>query len=269
MSPEPRDPVGPVDLPVTRAPAELRNAEGRLVGVTVQAPRAMVAGWRRALLAYPMRDDGARRAAGINNQSQVLGFLGPSERLRRVACTTCNKAQTHPDQHAAVASIAGGLTELMAEHAPDGYAATVAASAAVLPDWRLPGGLFTSGIVNRDSALPYHFDRNNFAGAWSAMVVVRRGVREGHLHLPDLGVLLDCADGDVVLFEGSTLLHGVTPLRRVQRDGYRISAVFYAARRMATCGPPAEEARRAAELRTATDADLLERHREKGILPPA
>jgi hypothetical protein len=252
---------------VLTGPTRLER-DGELVGVVARAPDAAVARWRRALLRYPMRDDGARRHAGFNNQSQVVGYLGPSERLKRIACAPCNMALTRPAEHAAVAAIAGDLADLMREECPDGAAVDGELVDRIHPDWRLPGGLFTSGIVNRDSTLPYHRDLNNLPGAWSAMAVLRRGVRGGHLHLPELDVTLACSDGDVVFFRSQELEHAVTPLRRRARDGYRITVVFYVARRLTACGPAAEEAERAGRLRTATDADLIERHRRRGLLPP-
>jgi hypothetical protein len=130
----------------------------------------------------------------------------------------------------------------------------------VLPDWRIgEAKLWTSGVVNDTAALPYHRDGFNFP-TWSAMPVLRRGVRGGYLHLPEFGLALACADSTVALFPGKLWVHGVTPLTRVRAgDGYRISIVYYALRGMRDCRTAAEETRRAQLKRTEREADMARR----------
>jgi len=127
----------------------------------------------------------------------------------------------------------------------------------ILPEWRIgEARLWTSGVVNDTAALPYHRDGFNFP-TWSAMPVMRRGVRGGLLHLPEFGVALACADSTVCLFPGRRWVHGVTPLTRARAgDGYRISVVYYALRGMRDCRSAAEETRRAQLKRTEREAAM-------------
>jgi hypothetical protein len=115
------------------------------------------------------------------------------------------------------------------------------------------------------SPLPYHYDANNL-DAWSAMPVIRRGVRGGHLHVPEYGQVIACRDGDTVYFAGYNLMHGVTPLRRQDTDGYRLSAVYYAVRDLTRCLPPAEEFQQAQQKRVQREEGLLDRQRAAGLL---
>ena len=69
------------------------------------------------------------------------------------------------------------------------------------------------------------------------------------------GASFHCRDGDVVCFPGWRFVHGVTPVKIVEPDGYRISAVYYCVEQMRACGTGAEEMARAQLARTNREAD--------------
>jgi hypothetical protein len=116
--------------------------------------------------------------------------------------------------------------------------------------WQLPG-YWTSGIVNLNNALPYHRDGGNLAGALSAMICLRRNVTGGYLHLADYDVWLGVPDHSLVVFYGSRVLHGVSPLS-VRPGGRRYTAVFYARAGLRVgADTPAAEVRRAQLVATA------------------
>jgi hypothetical protein len=118
------------------------------------------------------------------------------------------------------------------------------------PDWRLEDTIWTSGVINRTVAMPYHTDSSNY-DVWSAMPVVRRGIRGGHLHIPEYGLVIDCRDSWCVSFPGFRLVHGVTPMHKTgTTDAYRYSVVFYALRGMKDCATTAQETRYAQHKRT-------------------
>lgn len=111
----------------------------------------------------------------------------------------------------------------------------------VYEDWKLSkSSLWTSGVINRLSQLPYHRDGNNF-DAWSVMPVIRRETAGGGLHIPEYGITYAARDATVAAFYGKKLVHGVTPMRRTSPEGYRISAVFYALQGLKDCHTFAEE----------------------------
>lgn len=244
-------------------------ADGAPIMLKAKVPGWLSAPLRQALIAYPC-DNGVVRGAGIRNRSRVFGNLSRNGVLRRAACASCSGATDHPEAHAAIVGAAGAFAAILADHLPDQHAANRAAVASVLPEWLMPGGLWTSGVVNLSSALPFHRDRNNF-DAWSVMPTFRRGVRGGHLAFPEILVggkplVLPCADGDVVYFNGQNWLHGVTPLRPVAADGYRYSAVYYPVARMANCLTFDEELAEARRRRTNLEDSLIDRQRRAGYL---
>jgi hypothetical protein len=89
--------------------------------------------------------------------------------------------------------------------------------------------------------------------------VLRRGVRGGHLHLPEYDLVVPCMDSTVTYFPGFTYVHGVTPMQRVNEDSYRISIVYYALKGMKNCREAAEETKYARTRRTEREVDMAKR----------
>lgn len=250
--------------PNVTAPATvLDEVTGAPVLVTVPY-RGNLALYRAAVRAYPMRT--TMRAGGFRNVSRVFGYVSANQMLHRTSCRTCGGAEEAPTAHATIAAAAGVLAEGLRATVPSRAEADAAASSAVRPEWRLhPDAWWTSGVVNYTSPLPYHRDGNNF-NAWSAMVILRRGVRGGHLHIPEYDLTVACRDGDVVYFNGSDLLHGVTPMRKASPDGYRYSCVYYAVAKMAKCLSFTEELARGRAARSSGEDGALARQRAMGLL---
>lgn len=122
----------------------------------------------------------------------------------------------------------------------------------VHPAWQW-SPVFTSGVANRDSQLPYHYDAGNFTSVWSGMLGLKQDIAGGYLAIPEYGVGLEIADGSLTLFDGQGALHGVTPMRRTRIGGHRYTIVWYGMKGMWQCLDPAEEAQRANVLRTARE----------------
>lgn len=265
-----------VDLDALRLGAPMMEATVRSPAVVVDADTKEpilvtapfpgdLAEYRRACLGYPRST--TIRTGGIRNISRTFGFLCRRGLVKRQSCRPCEGVHIAPEAHNVIAGAAGALGDQLAALAP-GHAAHARELVRdeVLPEWLLdPAGWWTSGVVNFTSALPYHYDGANF-DAWSAMVVVRRGARGGHLHVPEYDLVVDCRDGDVIYFNGNDLMHGVTPIVKLTKDAYRISAVYYPVRAMRHCLPWEEELERGRVRRSSMEADLMDRQRRDGSM---
>ena len=236
-----------------KAPCLVRAGD-ELVAVVLRMPPGPLAWVRKALLGWPF-DTTTYRSAGIKNNARTFGYLARNTLLQRDGCRACQGSRLAPEAHHGIVAQAELLSAMLAEAAPELAARDRAAAEAVSPEWRMGDSQWTSGVANSTSVLPYHFDRNNLEPVWSAMIVVRRGVRGGYLHVPELGASFHCRDGDVVCFPGWRFVHGVTPVKIVEPDGYRISAVYYCVEQMRACGTGAEEMARAQLARTNREAD--------------
>jgi hypothetical protein len=200
------------------------------------------------------------RSEGLPTQSRTFGFAPRLEfRIGRNCCSATALASESPQAEAAIRRWAVELSELFKRHDPIKYEEQrQLLEKLVLPEWRLPGGLFTSGIINKNNALRYHTDAGNFKDCWSAMIVIPSRCKGGALVVPELGITLQLdRHASVVLFNGAQWRHGVTPIE-VPKMGYRFSIVYYAMSRMRECLPFAEEMARATAVRTQVEKNRLD-----------
>lgn len=237
---------------------------GRTAAVVTRLPPDAMGRLRRACIAYLGRGQTVRRTGGgFRSTTAAVGFKASLEMMRRYGCRPCG-GYDHP-AHATLIDTADLLAEVCAEANPAQAAIdSTLVHSAIRQEW-IAGGWWTSGVLNDTAPLPYHRDANNLEPVWSAMVIVRRGTRGGHLHLPEYDVTLQCRDGDVVWFPGWDLAHGVTPIDRPP-GSYRYSLVFYAVQRMTQCLEPAEELARGRSQRTEAEDNWRERQASAGLL---
>ncbi len=236
----------------------------RVVAFCRVLPREDVREIRRGLLG--MRWDGMTESAnefrlsGIKNAHRTFGFSEPVPLRRRYGCSRCRLTEEFPALDRALDEIVGPIHDLTLDIAP----ATVGARhgeirEAVDPGWRLGRTAWTAGILNYTAALPYHRDAGNFVGGWSTMLVLRRWMEGGLLHLVEYDLAIGCEDRALVGFDGQAIMHGVTPLAPDRRahtavDPYRFSVVWYSKRGMVKCAPPGEaELARTRAARTAAE----------------
>jgi hypothetical protein len=185
----------------------------------------------------------SNRLGGLLSRSRTFGYH-PRNRIRYNFCGPASLAADDAEAHAQIMRSAEVAARAYAAVNPALYARHVALAQAVRRAWRLEGTPFTSGIVNRDNPLAYHYDAGNFRGVWSAMLGFRRDVTGGALAAPAYDVGFAIADRSLLLFDGQSLLHGITPFRRTSPRGYRITVVYYSLDEMWRCLPPGEEAKR-------------------------
>lgn len=197
---------------------------------------------------------GESRLSGIGSANRTFGYTEPSKMRKRYACASSLFNLGWPAATSVLELIAmDAWNELLLE-APYEAGNHLSKVEDIKHCWRFGGAPWTSGVMNRTAAMPYHRDSGNVADSWSAMVVLRRGFEGGLLHVPELDIYLECKDLSVTLFNGQKHLHGVTPLHRppsMQRSewqgsaSYRFSIVFYAKRGFLDAGTPEEELLRA------------------------
>lgn len=176
------------------------------------------------------------RASGMQNISRTFGFSPKNVVMKREYCKSSGLSYESPESQIVLNQTADALAKLLKEVLPELHEEDKKVlDGNILPEWQMTeDSLWTSGVINKASQLPYHRDRNNFE-TWSAMPVVRRGMDGGHLHLPEYGITINCRDGYTLYFNGFRFVHGVTPMKPRTKDAYRYSIVFYALRGMKDC----------------------------------
>jgi hypothetical protein len=200
-----------------------------------------------------------RQSLGIENLSRTFGMAPRKVFQRRESCRVTTLAAEQPNEHAVLIAFAEKFANMFKEFAPDIYERDVKAlaEAGLDNEWRMTDdALWTSGVVNKSSTLPYHRDGFNFA-TWSAMPVIRRDMKGGYLHLPEYNLTCACRDGWVTFFAGYKYVHGVTPMTPMKDDAYRYSIVYYALRGMKDCFTYAVETARGGENRTKREQQMV------------
>jgi hypothetical protein len=194
------------------------------------------------------------RASGMENLSRTFGFSPKNVVMRREACRPSAIAYEQPKEHAVLIETSKLLADLIVEIIPEVYENDHKIMNEVPSEWRMADdALWTSGVVNKASQLPYHQDKANFS-TWSAMPTFRRAMQGGYLDIPEYGITVACRDGYVTAFNGFDLVHGVTPMTKLAKDAYRYSAVYYAMRRMKDCHTFAVEVGQGRRRRTEREA---------------
>jgi hypothetical protein len=225
--------------------------------VYMPMPADMVPELRAAVRDVKYSSSGVtRQALGIENHSRTFGMSPRKPFQTREACRPTSLSYEQPDVHKVLERTADRLSKLMREVAPEVYDKDIKETSEVDKEWRISeDSLWTSGVINKTSTLPYHYDGNNF-DMWSAMPIVRRGTRGGALHMPEYDVVIECRDGWVTFCPGYRYLHGVTPISHVSKDAYRYTVVYYCLRGMKDCFTYAVEQAEARVKRTNREVGL-------------
>lgn len=194
------------------------------------------------------------RLSGMNSLHTVFGFTPPVPLRRRWACQASDFNRRHPAATSMLHDVFKVASDLFGHFAPEVWAETMTATSSISENWKLPGTPWTSGIINVTAALPYHRDSNNIKGTWSAMLALKHHIDGGYLHIADYDVYFAVPHGSLSMFDGQSLLHGVTPFRMQTPEAHRYTIVAYSRSAMKKCcADPHDEARRAALAATQAD----------------
>lgn len=210
---------------------------------------ALVHQLRRINYGAPARVGGVAAVPG--SQIRVFGYM-PRKTGHRDFCTTTALAWEDDEAHHAVVEAARTCEHFYRMTNPKLYEAHLRQTQNnVLAQYHLANGVFTSGIINKDNPLPYHYDTGNYAKVWSAMYVFKSpGYEGGYLAVPQYDMAFELPDHSLFMFDGQGLLHGVTPVLVGAEAVYRYSVVYYSLQMMWHCKTTAEEAADARALRT-------------------
>lgn len=190
------------------------------------------------------------RTSGLVTTSRIFGF-SPRNVIRKDFCSATSLAKEQPEHHAIIAAYAAKVGEYYEQLNPDLYSKHQATTEQhVIGDYRIKESPFTSGIINKNNPLKYHFDTGNFEDVWSGMLVFKQDVEGGYLSVPQYDIGFELKHNSLLMFDGQGLLHGVTPIKRLSKAAFRYSIVYYSLRQMWNCLPITDELLRIRKLRT-------------------
>ena len=227
----------------------IRDPEGNILCVYIVEPTGWLEKTRSAIMEIDF--DFSERASGLLTTSVIFGFR-PASTMRSTTQATCSKtrfANRQAELNKILIRSGLYLDEIYRQYIPHIYTQHKEATDKILSNWKLHESVFTSGIVNKNNALPYHFDSGNFENVYSNMIAFKKGVQGGRLVIPEYDIKLEIQDCSVSMFDGQKLLHGVTPIIKTNASAYRFTAVYYSLKSMWKCLTPDEELKRGQKLR--------------------
>jgi hypothetical protein len=184
------------------------------------------------------------RSAGLKTQSAIFGYK-PKIVMRSDFCSSTSMINNFPKQHYFITEYAKKLTDYYKEYFPDIFNIhEKIVKEKILNEWTIEGTPFTSGIVNKDNALKYHHDAGNFKGVLSNMVAFKRGMIGGRLVFPEYNIKFEIDDNTLSVFDGQSILHGVTNFEKENEQAYRYTIVYYSLEQMWKCDSINEELNR-------------------------
>lgn len=206
-----------------------------------------------ALALQKIKYESSTRVSGLVTTSRIFGFA-PRVPLRKDFCSATSLAESDPKAHALLCEYGRKIVNLYTEIAPETYEAHLSETEKkVRKEYQIDGTPFTSGIVNKNNPLKYHFDSGNFKDVYSCMLGVRANVAGGYLVLPEYDCALEIKNNSVTIFDGQKILHGVSPMKLLTEDAYRFTIVYYSLIKMWECLPLGEEIERIRNLKTARE----------------
>lgn len=190
------------------------------------------------------------RTHGLKTTSRIFGY-NPRNKIRKDFCSSTSLASESPREHAEVVKYGVKIAELYSQYTPEAYEKhQTLLKAKVLDEWAIKDTPFTSGIINKNNPLKYHFDSGNFKNVYSCMVVFKKDIRGGYLSMPEYGVAVSLPHNSLFMFEGQSVLHGVTPITKISDDAVRYSIVYYSLQQIWNCLPLSDEIARIRNIKT-------------------
>jgi hypothetical protein len=175
------------------------------------------------------------RSRGLVSQSAIFGYK-PKVAMRQDFCSSSAMAKNQSKEHFFITDFAKNLTNYYRDNFPkvfEGHAKIVQEK--IKDQWVIKGTPFTSGIINKDNPLKYHFDSGNFKGVLSNMVAFKKNMSGGRLVIPAYNIKLEISDGSLSVFDGQSILHGVSPFIKLNEKAYRYTVVYYTLEQMWKC----------------------------------
>jgi hypothetical protein len=202
-----------------------------------------------------------QRASGLKTRSRIFGYA-PKNRVKTTEqfCRDVKLNREDPATYKLIQEYAAYVDGYYEDNADERYKQHKEETLKVLNNYLIKDTLFTSGIINYNNPLKYHFDAGNFERVFSCMLGFKDGIAGGRLSLPEYNAKLEIQNRSVTLFDGQSILHGVTPIRSFKEDSFRFTIVYYSLVRMWSCLPVDEEITQARQSRWEAE---LKKMREK------
>lgn len=131
----------------------------------------------------------------------------------------------------------------------------------ILADWKIDDTVFTTISINFNQLIKTHTDSFNTKGSLSNVLILKENAVGGELYLPEYDAYIPQNHGDMTVFRGEEILHGVCECDISK--GWRASLVFYQLEQLQHCYPYIKEIRTAQEWYEQSVKNRLEKRLKK------
>jgi hypothetical protein len=184
----------------------------------------------------------------LKSKSRNFGYR-PRVNLRKVPCGVFTLFKESKKTKRAIELCTDEISKIYKSVCVEKYDDHLKKTGDSIPEnYRFESSPFTSGVINKSSRMPYHFDAGNIKGCWSAMLGISDGVVGGDLCLPEIDCRLKISNGSLCFFNGQGLLHGVSKFYRKRPDAERYTIVWYSLHELWRCLSAKEELKRINQL---------------------
>jgi hypothetical protein len=175
----------------------------------------------------------SHRASGLVSSSQIFGSA-PRVAIKKLCCRNCPFNSQYKKQYSLLVHLSKTFEQNFKENFATEYAQHRESCAHISDCWRISDTIFTSGIIN-NTKLRYHTDNGNIKNCFSYMLTLKKGIEGGDLHLPEYNKIVRLKHGSVILFDGASVSHGVTPFKILNKESRRYTVVWYTQEELSRC----------------------------------
>lgn len=183
------------------------------------------------------------RTSGAKTKSSVFGFM-PRNALRYNYCRQTIATKNEQRNWNTLVNFA--KNKLMPMYLENFYIdVEKKMQERILADWKIDDTIFTTISINFNQLIKTHTDSFNTRGSLSNVLILKQNAEGGQLYMPEYDAYIPQNHGDLTIFRGEEILHGVCDCNLKQ--GYRASLVFYQLEQLKHCYPYLEEIKNAQE----------------------
>ena len=183
------------------------------------------------------------RTSGAKTKSSVFGYM-PRNALRYNYCRKTVSTKTEVNNWNTLVDFA--KHKLMPFYVENFYLdAEKKMQEKILTDWKIDETIFTTISINFNQLIKTHTDAFNTKGSLSNVLILKENARGGELYMPEYDAYIPQNHGDLTVFRGEEILHGVCECDISK--GYRASLVFYQLEQLKNCYPYLKELKNAQE----------------------
>jgi hypothetical protein len=219
--------------------------DGKIKGLRKEHGKVLLPGNEGATRLKFLKQDGtvSKKTIAKTVNSGIVGFMEGNPRFPYCRLTAFNTE--HMDRFNECMPMITLVDQKFSELMPVRHAAQMEYHNRTQEAFRIPGTSFTTITVNKTFRTAVHQDKGDLKEGFGVMTAIRSGkYKGGYLIFPKYRVAVNMCTTDLICADVHEW-HCNSPITGIPGTYQRISLVFYYREKIAACGSPEEERRKA------------------------